>query len=252
MASDAAPEPAQAIAKAAARRQALVAEIEARLAGDEQALGRFQRRLARIEPYVAVREERALWQVGSVGALRHAVLRRGRGLVAAGVIDDPEDVLFLVPDEIDAPSGDLRTTVAERRSQHAHRCRLDPPAIVGGSAPRIAAPPRADDGVLRGAAASRGVVTGRARVIVDLEDADRLEPGDVLVCVMTSPPWTPLFGIAAAVVADSGDIGSHPAIAAREYGIPCVLGVRVATRSIPDGAFVTVDGAAGTVQLAPA
>lgn len=250
MASPDAPEPAAATTAAGARRQALVEEISTRLAGDDAALGRFQRRFARIEPYVLVREERAHWQVALIGALRGAALRQGARLVREGRIDQAEDVLFLLPDEVAATASpsDLRPLVASRRVEHRRWCATVPPVVIGGDGSAAPAPTDAD-GVLRGVAASRGVVTGTARVIVDLEDADRLDPGDVLVCVMTSPPWTPLFGLASAVVADSGDLGSHPAIAAREYGIPCVLGVDGATRTIPDGATVTVDGAAGTVTV---
>jgi len=83
---------------------------------------------------------------------------------------------------------------------------------------------------------------------MSLAGADRLEPGDVLVCVTTAPPWTPLFGIAAAVVTDTGAPLSHAAIVAREYGIPCVVAARGATAAIPDGALVTVDGGAGMVR----
>jgi pyruvate,water dikinase len=86
-------------------------------------------------------------------------------------------------------------------------------------------------------------------VILDLDDVERLEAGDVLVTTMTSPVWTPLFAIAAAVVTDAGDALSHVAIAAREYGIACVAGTHDATARIPDGAVVTVDGDAGTVHL---
>jgi phosphohistidine swiveling domain-containing protein len=251
LASPDASEPAVATAEAAARRRALVDEITSRLAGDEAALGRFQRRLARIEPYVLVREERALWQVALMGALRSASLRQGERLVREGRLDVAEDVLYLTPDEIASTSSELRASAADRRVAHARWCAVVPPIVIGGdaSAPAPTTATTTDDGVLRGAPVSRGVVSGTARVIVDLEDADRLEPGDVLVCVMTSPPWTPLFGVASAVVADTGDIGSHPAIAAREYGIPCVLGVEAATRRIPDGVTVTVDGAAGTVTI---
>ncbi|HUP86606.1 MAG TPA: PEP-utilizing enzyme [Acidimicrobiales bacterium] len=250
MAAPSTPEPASAVAAAAARREALVAEIEARLGDDDDSLARFRRRVARVESYVAVREERALWQVALVGALRHAALRRGDALAADGVLDDASDVLFLTPEELESStSGDLGRVAAERRAAHEQRCRWVPPPVIGGDVPAIAPSAAPADGVLRGIAASRGIATGTARVIVDLEDADRLEPGDVLVCVMTSPPWTALFGIASAVVVDTGDIGSHPAIAAREYGIPCVLGVDVATRAIADGATVTVDGAAGTVTV---
>ncbi len=79
--------------------------------------------------------------------------------------------------------------------------------------------------------------------------AHDLESGDVLVCVMTSPAWTPLFAVAGAIVTDTGGILSHPAIAAREYGIPAVVGAKRATAAIPDGALVTVDGTAGTVTI---
>jgi pyruvate,water dikinase len=248
-----APEPAQAVVKAAARREALVAELEAKFAalGDDAAVGRFRRRLARIEPYVAVREERARWQVAATGALRRAVLRRGAALVAAGHLDDPVDVLFLLPDELEASAlpaaNELRTTAASRRAAHEQRCRVPAPLFVGRGA--VDTEGNGAGNGWRGVAASRGVATGRARVIVDLVDADRLEPGDILVCVMTSPPWTPLFGLASAVVVETGDLGSHPAIAAREYGIPCVLGCRGITADLADGTLITVDGAAGTVQV---
>jgi pyruvate,water dikinase len=66
---------------------------------------------------------------------------------------------------------------------------------------------------------------------------------------MTAPPWTSLFAIAGGVVTDTGEIGSHPAIAAREYGLPCVVGTSVATLSVPDGAEIIVDGGAGTVEI---
>jgi len=109
--------------------------------------------------------------------------------------------------------------------------------------------PSKQKNVINGNAASRGSARGRARVIFDLADADRLQEGDVLVCPTTAPPWTPLFALAAAVVTDTGGILSHSAICAREYGIPCVAGTQVGTSQIPDGAMVTVDGAEGIVRI---
>jgi pyruvate,water dikinase len=106
-----------------------------------------------------------------------------------------------------------------------------------------------DARIVNGIAASKGVVRARARVILDLADADRLGTGEVLVCPSTAPPWTPLFAIAAAVVTDTGGVLSHTAIAAREYAIAAVVGTNVATRRIPDGALVTVDGAQGIVRI---
>jgi pyruvate,water dikinase len=102
---------------------------------------------------------------------------------------------------------------------------------------------------MNGNAASAGQVTGTARVILTLDDAERLNQGEILVCPATMPPWTPLFAIASAVVTDHGGILSHTAIVAREYQIPAVVGTKVGTSLIEDGATITVDGTAGTVKL---
>ncbi|MGI8926247.1 MAG: PEP-utilizing enzyme, partial [Tepidiformaceae bacterium] len=102
---------------------------------------------------------------------------------------------------------------------------------------------------LRGQGASRGVHRGRARIVNTLQQASALEPGEVLVCTITSPPWTPLFAIAGALVTEGGGPLSHPAVVAREFGIPAVVGCRGATTRIPQGAIVEVDGGAGTVRI---
>ncbi len=102
---------------------------------------------------------------------------------------------------------------------------------------------------MNGNPASQGTASGRARVIMNIEDGERLEPGDILVCPSTAPPWTPLFAIAAAVVTDSGGMLSHSAIVAREYAIPCVVGTQVGTQKIHDGAMITVDGSQGLVRI---
>jgi pyruvate,water dikinase len=86
-------------------------------------------------------------------------------------------------------------------------------------------------------------------VLRDIAEADTLQKGEILVAPMTSPPWTILFGRAAAVITDSGGVTSHPSVAAREYGIPCVVGTAVATQRIRDGMLLTVDGAQGTVRI---
>jgi pyruvate,water dikinase len=109
--------------------------------------------------------------------------------------------------------------------------------------------PSVSNGVVQGAGASRGKVTGRARVIRHLDESDKLEPGDVMVCVTTAPPWTALFAIAGAIVTDTGGVMSHSGICAREFAIPCVVGTQVGTSVIPDGAMVAVDGEAGTVTI---
>jgi rifampicin phosphotransferase len=103
--------------------------------------------------------------------------------------------------------------------------------------------------LLRGIGAVRGRYRGVARVIRGEEDFDRLQHGDVLVCPMTSPAWSALFPSVGALVTDHGGVLSHPAVIAREYGVPAVVATRTATEVIPDGAVVTVDGDAGTVAV---
>jgi pyruvate,water dikinase len=86
-------------------------------------------------------------------------------------------------------------------------------------------------------------------VVLDLTDPTALEPGDILVAPMTDPSWTPLFVPAAAVVVDTGAALSHAMIVSRELGIPCVPSALHATRRIPDGALIEVDGTSGTVTV---
>ena len=106
-----------------------------------------------------------------------------------------------------------------------------------------------DAKVLRGIPSSAGEATGTVKVVRTLAEADKIEPGDILVCHMTMPAWTPLFATVAAVVADSGGVLSHCSIVAREYGLPCVTDTRVGIRLLKDGQTVTVDGTRGTVRV---
>jgi pyruvate,water dikinase len=85
--------------------------------------------------------------------------------------------------------------------------------------------------------------------VLDPGSIDDLEPGDVMIAPTTDPSWTPLFLAVAGVVSEVGAVASHAAIASRELGIPCAVSVLDATRRIPDGAIVTLDGAAGTVTV---
>jgi pyruvate,water dikinase len=143
----------------------------------------------------------------------------------------------------------------------AHWSRIIPPRFVGTQVPDD---PRSDvrdrfwgldreasrePRVITGHPASQGVVTAPAKVVRSLSEADKIEAGDVLVCEMTMPPWTPLFSTVSAVVADSGGVLSHCAIVAREYRIPCVVGTVDGTRRIKDGQMLTVDGSRGIVRI---
>lgn len=105
------------------------------------------------------------------------------------------------------------------------------------------------DADLTGTPASPGRATGPVRLIHGPADFARVQPGDILVCRTTDPAWTPLFGVAAAVITETGGLLSHAAIVAREHGLPAVLAVPGATTTLPDGALVAVDGSSGRVVL---
>jgi pyruvate,water dikinase len=110
---------------------------------------------------------------------------------------------------------------------------------------------RRDDlpaGALAGIAVSAGTVEGRARVVLDMAEAD-LEPGDILVTTATDPSWTPLFVTIAGMVTEVGGFMTHGAVIAREYGLPAVVGVQGSTGLIPDGQRIRVNGADGYVEL---
>jgi pyruvate,water dikinase len=109
--------------------------------------------------------------------------------------------------------------------------------------------PVATGDVLRGAAASGGQVTGPARILRRPEEPAVFQPGDILVCVTATPAWTPLLSIAAGIITETGGTLSSAAIAARECGMPAVVGVRDATSRIQDGQVLSIDGARGVVFL---
>jgi len=197
--------------------------------------------------------------------MRLPVLEIGRLLTAEGALNEPADAfLFTYNEARDAvtnPDPAWGRTAAQRKTEMAHWSRFIPPQYVGTQAPPD---PRADVSerfwgldrepsrepkLITGHPASQGVVTATAKVVRSLAEADKLEPGDVLVCEMTMPPWTPLFSTVSAVVADSGGVLSHCAIVAREYRIPCVVGTVNGTRRIKDGQTITVDGGRGVVRI---
>ena len=109
--------------------------------------------------------------------------------------------------------------------------------------------PSQDPNIITGLGASPGTVQGKAKVVRSLSEASKLEQGDIMVCEMTMPPWTPLFSTASAVVADTGGPLSHCAIVSREYRMPCVVRTVVGTSVIKDGMTLTVDGSQGVVRI---
>jgi pyruvate,water dikinase len=201
---------------------------------------------------------------------RLALLQIGRGLVKRGLLDDPADIFLLTYEQLlAATSGDgenYRAIAAANRADIDASRALTPPPFIGpppAGSPTVdspllrglsrtrAGPPQdsGDPNIIKGAAGSRGEVTAPAFVARTLEEASAIQPGQVLVAVTTLPAWTPLFGVAAAVVTDTGGPLSHCAVVAREYAIPAVVGARDATQRITTGQRITVDGSSGTVTL---
>jgi len=240
--------------RAARTREVALQRINDVLRGTPEQLRQALEVAEELRDYVTVREGRAFWQLTAGGILRTRLLEKGAVLVERGAISIPDDIRYLLPDEIDPlfeQGGfvDLRSLVADRRSVHEAQALVTPPRFITGNPALVPGAGPTMENVLRGAAGARGRVTAQARVVLTLDDADGFEPGEVLVCAMTTPAWTPLFGLASAVVTDSGMALSHPAIAAREYGIPCVVGTADATSRIRTGDTIAVDGDAGTVRI---
>jgi pyruvate,water dikinase len=229
--------------------------------------GQFEALLGAAQSCSFLQEDHNHWiDQRGLHEVRQVSLAVGRRLVEAGKLASSDDVfLFTVPELRELASGTASgiDTAGKRRAEMARWATITPPSLVGtdyGPPPdnpitraigrMFGAPPQAsDDNVIRGNAGSRGKVSGIARVINTIDEADRLGVGEILVAPTTSPPWTPLFGIAAAVVTDTGGALSHCAVVCREYGIPAVVGTQVATSRIRDGQPVEVDGDEGAVRL---
>jgi pyruvate,water dikinase len=195
--------------------------------------------------------------------IRRMTRRVGRRLAADGVLDDPDDVMFLRRAEVDeliTVPEDRRPLVDERRARHERERTLTPPAKVGTLRPADpdAKPDRFeggrfasdDDRSLRGTGASAGVIRGTARVVFGPDDFGRVGPGDIVVATASNPGWVPLFATAAGFVTDTGGVLSHAAVVAREFGIPAVVGTREGTKRIADGRQIEIDGTTGVVRLA--
>jgi phosphohistidine swiveling domain-containing protein len=148
-----------------------------------------------------------------------------------------------------------RELVERNRREHLINLRAEEPpmSIIGGYKPtrsNAAAQPTGDSDTLTGLAASPGVVVARARVITDVQrQAEEFQQGEILVAKFTDASWTPLFILAAGIVADVGSPLSHSSIVSREFGIPAVVNTRSATQAIRTGDFLYLDGDAGIVRI---
>ncbi|MCY1054792.1 PEP/pyruvate-binding domain-containing protein [Nannocystis sp. SCPEA4] len=210
----------------------------------------FERIVERLRTAIVFRERSHFDLARLFSALQDIIAELGRRLHERGHLPVPEDIFYLTQAELRIwlagqvpPRSEIEQLVRRRRATYA---------VVNGRWQKWSFAVGRQDGatdVLRGVGASSGVVRGKARVIRDEHEFERLRAGEILVCPYTNPAWTPLFTLAAGVVTNTGGAVSHAAIVAREYGIPAVLGAAGATGRIADGQEILVDGNEGLVTL---
>ncbi len=240
--------------RAAAAAETKLAELRQRARGPRGRLAVFLLRRARV--LTGLREAGKFAGLYTLREMRRQVLLVGAELATRGLLDRPDDIMFLTMAEarsaVDADT-DHRETVTVRRDVHRRESRRrNVPVSLLSDGTDIATllSTTVHDGALRGVGASSGTVTGPARVIRDPAGA-HIEPGEILVTPTTDPGWTPLFLTAGGLVTETGAVMAHGPTVAREYGIPAVICVPGATEKITTGQMITVDAAAGTVTIAP-
>ncbi|MGA8942836.1 MAG: phosphoenolpyruvate synthase [Thermoactinomyces sp.] len=184
------------------------------------------------------------------------IMAEAKEMVTKGILQQAEDAFFLTLDELiqlskGEFSQDVTTLIIERKEKFAWHQTLRPPKVMtseGEIVTGLSKKGELPNGVLVGTPASAGVAEGRARVVFRPEEAE-LHEGEILVAPHTDPGWTPLFQSAKALVTEVGGLMTHGSVVAREYGIPAVVGVDDATKSIKDGQRIRVDGSQGIIEI---
>jgi pyruvate,water dikinase len=242
----------QALEEARAKKHDVLERLRALPDGARKA-EEVDEKIERVRTFIGYREYPKYGMVSRYFVYKQALLKEAAHLAQRGVLGEPEDIFYLTFQELHDV---VRTKevddelIRRRKDAFASYRALNPPRVLTSEGEGISGSYRRDDvpaGALVGLPVSGGTVEGRARVILDLADAN-LEPGDILVTAYTDPSWTPLFVAAAGLVTEVGGLMTHGAVIAREYGLPAVVGVEHATRLIADGEWIRVDGTNGYVE----
>jgi rifampicin phosphotransferase len=224
------------------------------LAGGDAKADETKLMIDRVRTFIGYREYPKYGMVSRYFVYKQALLGEAERLVRAGVLVDAKDMFFLTFPEIEAA---VRTQqvdselIRERKDEFASYGALAPPRVLTSEGERVTGSYRRTDvpaAALTGLAVSAGTIEGRARVILEIEQAD-LRTGDILVTAFTDPSWSPLFVTIGGLVTEVGGLMTHGAVIAREYGLPAVVGVENATQLIPDGRMIRVHGTEGYVEL---
>jgi pyruvate,water dikinase len=248
-------------AERASEREELGTEIAAMIEGDPEAHGQFMAALHAATVFMPGRERTKTNCIKLIQEARMALREWGRRCVAAGTFPYVNSYGLMTRTEteqfLDDPTG-WHDTLAEREQHMKDVGALQEPFILVGEGGPITDLPRRDavetvdltgGQSVQGVPGCPGNARGIARIVLDSFDPTALEPGDILVAPITDPSWTPLFVPAAGVVVDVGAPLSHAIIVSRELGIPCVVSATDATKIIPDGALIEVNGDTGEVSV---
>jgi pyruvate,water dikinase len=251
--------PALRAAQAARERTIAIEEVARRLAGTPAVRDQFLAAARSAPAYLAGRERCKLQCAFVIDAARAPLRELGRRLVERGLLTRWEDVLMVTDAEADdfvARPAAYVDLVRERAARLGVLESKAPPFVFDGAPPPPSAYTDRDSGGVEPAPAgarlcgigvSPGRYTGPAHVVSSLSVDSGLEPGEIIVASITDSSWGPLFLAAGAVVVETGSAISHASIVSRELGIPAVASLTDATRLIPDGTIITVDGSTGTV-----
>ncbi|MER7754845.1 rifamycin-inactivating phosphotransferase [Kitasatospora sp. NPDC097643] len=220
----------------------------------EQKADETKRMIDRVRTFIGYREYPKYNIVSRYSVYKQSLLEEAERLVRADVLREPEDVFYLTfqefHDVVRTEQVDGRLIQGRKEAFRSYEA-LTPPRVLTSDGEAVAGTYRRDDvpaGALIGLPVSAGTVEGRARVILDMAQAD-LEAGDILVTAHTDPSWSPLFVAVAGLVTEVGGLMTHGAVIAREYGLPAVVGVDQATRLILDGQRIRVHGTDGYVAI---
>ncbi|NII25373.1 phosphoenolpyruvate synthase [Pseudoflavitalea sp. X16] len=241
------------------RQEALKKEQEllerlAPLPDGEQKATATKRMIDLVRNFAGYREYPKYVMVSRYFIYKQAILKEAEQLVQAGVIQEREDIYYLTFEELHEVVDTHKLyyqLINKRKDEYKLYEKLTPPRVITSDGEIIASAYKRENipaGAIAGLAVSSGVIEGRARVILNMEDAD-LSAGDILVTSFTDPSWTPLFVSIKGLVTEVGGLMTHGAVIAREYGLPAVVGVEHATRLIKDGQRIRVNGTDGYVEI---
>jgi rifampicin phosphotransferase len=235
------------------QKQDVLSRLRALPDGEEKA-DETKRMIDRVRTFIGYREYPKYDIVSRYFVYKQALLEEAERLVRAGVLAEKEDIFYLTFQELHDVVRTNRSDdqlIQQRKDAFRSYQALTPPRVLTSDGEAIAGAYRRDDvpaGALIGLPVSAGTIEGRARVILDMAEAD-LEAGDILVTAYTDPSWSPLFVAITGLVTEVGGLMTHGAVIAREYGLPAVVGVEHATRLIRDGQRIRVHGTDGYIEI---